>query len=219
MHFTFITRCMEPTNLQQIKNKIAEVFSKQTEHSYTHLILVDLTHGEVEQHFKDFADDITQVHFVHQKNKEDRHICEGVDKMLENYSPNFISYVYMLDDDNLIKDNFLDIVPEINPETDDIIIFRVQHHPYWGNEDIIMKRQSALGVLDWSCVLTKLTVMKQEKVFNPPRPRQADGRFVTKLLLKKKYNFKFSEQVIGCYNILRKHSRFKQRIINSRSSS
>lgn len=48
MHFTFITRCMEPTNLQQIKNKIAEVFSKQTEHSYTHLILVDLTHGEVE---------------------------------------------------------------------------------------------------------------------------------------------------------------------------
>ena len=45
--------------------------------------------------------------------------------MLENYSPNFISYVYMLDDDNLIKDNFLDIVPEINPETDDIIIFRV----------------------------------------------------------------------------------------------
>lgn len=200
MHFTIITRCYEPDHLQQIKENVASIFNKQTEHNYKHLILADLTHGEVEQHFKDFADNNTQINFVHQKDKEDKHICQGVDRMLENYNQE-LSYVYMLDDDNLLRQNFLDVAKEFNPETDDVIIFKVQGHKNWAREDIITKRHSALGILDWSCILTRLDVMKDLKLYIPQSPRQADGRFINKVL-KSNYHIKYLEQVFGIYNVL-----------------
>ena len=200
MHFTIITRCFEPNTLQQIKENVANVFSKQTEHDYTNLILVDLTHGEVEQHFKNFADEKTKVYFVYQKDKEDRHICEGVDRMLENYNEQ--GYVYMLDDDNLLRENFLDVVKEIDPTTDDVVLFRVQDHPCWAVEEKIKRRKDAFCIVDWSCILTKLNVMKDLKVFVPKTPRQADGRFINKVL-RSDYNIKYLTNIYGVYNILR----------------
>lgn len=191
MHFIFLTRCYNPVNLAKIKDDIKRLFIGK-EHTYEHLIVVDLTHGASRDDFTEFADDVTKVFFTDQKPPNDTQNVFGMNEAISTVTTD--GYVYVLDDDNTLHQYFLDICNDCHGE--DAIVFKIIGRPDLGNPCTlhILKR------IDWANFITKLDTMKNLKI-DVGDNRNEDALFFTKMS-QHKCKIKFVNKMIAYYNAL-----------------
>ena len=198
MHFIFLTRCYRPTNIATIKKNIEDTF-KGSEHSYLHVILVDLTHGENQETFTPFVDNNTLIGLVSSKAPNDTQMTIGMDDILNMINSN-TSYVYILDDDNLLHKDFLSICEDCDDE--DAVVFKIVGRPELGNPSIM--NMHPVCHIDWANYITKLGTMKKLKIYHGGTSSLCeDGLFFLKLM-QNKCKIKFVNKEIAFYNRLPK---------------
>lgn len=192
MHFIFLTRCFKPDNIQAIKDSIKSTFESHDEHTYKHVLLVDMSHTEAkEDQFDCFVDNYTDVHYV--RKKKDHYMYNDVSDYLETVEDRE-AYVYLLDDDNIIKPDFIKVCD--TSENVDLIIFKLDDHEQWG------KKGCGSGSVDIGNYITKLSILKKYKFDTNESSRCADGRFVERLR-ENKCSIIYINEYLGYYNKLR----------------
>ena len=191
MHFIFLTRCFTTKNLQRIKDDIKAVFSG-SKHTYQHVLLVDMSHALTKDdptttnRFDAFVDNNTKVHYVY--NKKDYYMYYACDDYLATLEDQD-AYVYFLDDDNTLKPDFIKVCD--TSENIDLIIFKLDNHPHWGNVGCTE------GNVDIGNYITKLNVIKEYKI-GDVQSRSSDGLFVEKLR-KNKRSILYINETLGYY--------------------
>ena len=180
MNIVFITRCFKPTNLEAIKARLKEVFSG-TAHTYRHFIVVDMTRAESTAPFADFCDPNTTVVFSNEKPQADEYNTKAIDEVLATYYTPHETFVYILDDDNTISEDFLRVCDfcEHNAGAD-ALVFQIGSRPELGQRFI--KPGEAIGKIDWANFVTRLEVMKRLKIFTGTDSQTADGQFFNRML-------------------------------------
>ena len=200
MNFIFITRCYKPTNIGEVKESIRRVF-KKTKHTYRHIIVVDMTHnnGFKEDDYRPFKyDGLTELHFVYKKQENDEWLDIAMDNLLEHMKDDG-SYVYLLDDDNILHPNFLDVCDNMDGN-EDAVVFRVDGLRQMGMP--IIMHTYAVGLVDWSNFITKIGKMQILKLYHGGNTgRGEDGLFFEKLKLSNS-KIKFLDMVCAYYNRL-----------------
>jgi len=199
MNFTFITRCYTTERLDRIKQNVADTF-RDTEHTYRHCIIADLTHGTPLDSFIRFNDYRTFVTYVKEKDRSDPQCSVGMDKTLAPLVPvGDMDYVFVLDDDNLLHPDFLSVCDACHGE--DAIIFKIEGRPELGNPSIL--NMYAVGHIDWANYITKLEIMQRIKIYHLDGPlRCSDGVFFEHMK-NEHCTFKFIDSVNAWYNRLR----------------
>lgn len=177
MNIIFITRCYKPTNLQVIKDNLKEVFYNQSDHTYVHYLLVDMSYGENEQAFKCFEDEHTKTYFTY--NKKDHYNNSGIDQLLKTINGDQNDWVYVLDDDNNITKDILRAFE--NYQNEDVIIV---------NSNLIrvsipLVPGKIVGKSDTANYIVKLRVRKETPIYiEGQKSYSADGKFLQNLVLK-----------------------------------
>ena len=180
MNIVFITRCFKPTNLEAIKSRLKEVFH-HTSHTYRHFIVVDMTRAESPAPFADFCDPNTTVVSSNEKPQADEYNTKAIDEVLATYYTPRETFVYILDDDNTISEDFLRVCDfcEHNKGAD-ALVFQIGSRPELGQRFI--KPGEAIGKIDWANFVTRLEVMKRLKIFTGTDSQTADGQFFNRML-------------------------------------
>lgn len=193
MHFIFLTRCYTPVNINTIKQNIKEIFDG-TEHTYEHLIVVDLSNVKDENEvmkYIGFSDELTSIHFIDDKPENDSQNTYGMNKALDTVTND--GYVYVLDDDNLLHKYFLDICKDCKGE--DAIVFKIIGRPDLGNPCTM----HILRTINWANFITKIDVMKRLKILADGR--NEDANFFTRMS-QSGCSIKFVNKMIAYYNKL-----------------
>ena len=199
MNIIFITRCYKPTNIQKVKQNLKNIFSAQTKHNYVQYLLVDMSYNQTEDSFKCFEDEQTKVVFTY--NKIDHYNCFGIDQLVKTIEGDQNTWIYFLDDDNFITENFLNIFN--NYQGEDVLVvnnnaLRFTCLPVIGK---------VIGRIDISNYVVKLKVMKDNRFYiEGNKSYEADGAFFENLL---KGNYKFK-----CTNIYALHKDALSRPLN-----
>jgi hypothetical protein len=194
MHFTFITRSFTPVNLPTIKDNIRDIF-KDSEHTYTHIILADLTHEDQRgQSFDNLEDGNTIVRFTESKLPEDTQNCQGMDEAIATVKDD--DYIYVLDDDNILHPDFLTVAQYCNGE--DAIVFKLENISVLGNPDMV--KGDPMGKVDWANFVSKASTMKKLKVY-PGGHRCEDGMYFRRMMADN-CTFRFVDKVLAYYNKL-----------------
>lgn len=183
MNIIFVTRCYKPTNLQAIKDNLKEVFQGQTEHSYVQYLLVDMSYGQKEQAFYKLEDEHTKVNFIY--NKQDYYNNSSIDQLANRLSEDQNSWLYVLDDDNLILKDFL----KVFDNNVDVLVVDSNQLKFTS----IPAVGKVIGKIDYCNYIVKLNVKKQIKLIQQGnKSYQTDGRFFEKLVADK-YNIKLTK--------------------------
>lgn len=197
MKFLFITRCRNNNNIYIIKNNIRNIF-ENTGETYTHHIICDLTCGSKEEDFKKFYDKNTNISFVFDKGL-DKYCSRNIDDSVSKYDDDY--WVHILDDDNLLKENFLSVKQYCNDC--DMIIFDVDAPE---ENSVIRKPRNlsvnrCVGKIDFCNYIVKNSVAKNIG-FYCNKSFSCDGEFVKKCIQN---NIKIinTEKNFGYYNKLR----------------
>lgn len=194
MNIIFVTRCYKPKNIQAIKDNLKEVFSKQTEHTYVQYLLVDMSYNQPEESFKCFEDEHTKVVFTY--NKKDYYNQFGIDQLVNSISADQNSWVYILDDDNLITDKF-PIVFNSCQDADVLIVKRVG----WPLQTPLVVGK-IIGKVDLCNYIVKLKVKQENNFYEQGKSSYAaDGRFLQNLVIKQ-YKFKYFSEPTTKYSAL-----------------
>ena len=192
MKVIFITRCYKPTNIQRIKDNLKSVFEKQDKISYVQYLLVDLSYNQPQQNFKCFEDEHTKVHFTY--NKKDYYNNFGIDEVIHSIPDDQNTFVFILDDDNLIKDTFTRVFD--NYSNEDVLIVD------WYNGPLTVG--NIVGKGDTRNYIVKLKVRKETPIYiEGAKSYSADGVYLENLL-KKNYLFKYTNLSVSSYAILKR---------------
>lgn len=192
MNIIFITRCYKPDNILIIKNNLSYVFRNQTKHTYLHYLLVDLSYNQPQQNFKIFEDEHTKIHFTYQK--KDYYNNFGIDEVINSIPDDQNTFVYILDDDNLLRDEFIKVFDNYNEE--DVLITD------WWNSPLVVGH--VVGHVDAKHYIVKLKVRKETPtIIEGEKSYSADGVFLERIL-KKNYSVKYLNISVCIYAALRK---------------
>ena len=206
MHCIFITRCYRATNIQTIKDNLKDVLRVDgvRRHTYTHIILADLTRGMMNLEEVMGFDDLRTIPLITaEKAHRDEYQTQTIDYYLEQIDVDgALTFVYILDDDNQITPDFLSALDACEDGDPDAVVFKVYGHPQWG--DISILDHDAVGKIDWANMLIRLDVMKRLKVYTLGADSQkSDGLFFEKMK-RDGCTIKFLNQICGRYNALPK---------------
>lgn len=194
MNIIFITRCYKPTNIQRIKDNLKSIFEKQDNISYVQYLLVDLTYNEPQQNFKVFEDEHTRVHFTY--NKKDHYNNFGLDEVIKSIPDDQNTFVYVLDDDNLINENFTKVFDSYQGE--DIIFVNARRFQLTPP----IKVGRVVGYVNTSNYIVKLKARKETPIYvEGEKSYPADGKFFQNLL-KKDYSIKYLNYDVCGYNVM-----------------
>ena len=184
MNIIFVTRCYKPTNLQILKDNLKEVFQKQTEHTYVQYLLVDMSYGQKEQAFYPFEDEHTKVVITY--NKIDYYNSSNIDSLTNRLKSDQNSWVYCLDDDNLINDNFLTIFNNLQDE--EVLVVNNNYLKF--NSPLQVGK--IIGKIDLCNYVVKLNVKKKVDFYDQDKlSYECDGRFFEKLVTQQ-YKIKYT---------------------------
>ena len=196
MNIIFITRCYKPTNIQKIKDNLRQVFQKQTEHSYIQYLLVDMSYNQPEESFKCFEDEHTKVVFTY--NKKDYYNQFGIDELVRSIPADQNSWVYILDDDNLITENF----PTVFNSTQDAEVLIVKRVGWPLQTPLVVGR--IIGKVDLCNYIVKLKVKQANNFYEQGKSSyEADGRFLQNLVIKQ-YKLKYYADPVVKYSALKR---------------
>ena len=194
MTIAFITRCYKPTNLQRIKDNLKSVFEKQDKIQYVQYLLVDLSYNQPQQNFKVFEDEHTKVHFTYQK--KDYYNNSGIDEVINSIEDDQNTFVYVLDDDNLITEDFLKVFDDYNGQ--DVLVVCSKKFNLLSPKSL----SSIIGFVDTSSYLVKLKVRKETPIYvEGAKSYPADGAFF-KSLVNKNYSFLYTQLIVVQYAAL-----------------
>lgn len=198
MHFIFLTRCYRTTNIDTIKKNIFALFASQSKHTYQQELIVDMTHGQNKDDFIAFADEHTHITLVYTKDDNDKYMYKVIDKVVETLDIEN-AFTYMLDDDNILKSNFLEVLDDYHDE--DAIVFKFENNLKMGTPAAII--MGCVGYIDCGSFIVRLPIMKQFKIGNEESSWEADGRFMQKLL-DSGCRVRFLDKKLAYYNALPK---------------
>lgn len=183
MNIIFITRCYKPTNLQAIKDNLKEVFYNQSDHTYVHYLLVDMSYGEKEQAFKCFEDEHTKTYFIYEK--KDYYNNSGIDQLLKKINEDQNDWVYVLDDDNFINKDILKAF--VSYQNEDVIL--VNSNMIKISNPLVVGK--IVGRSDVCNYIVKLKVRREVPTYTEGQKSfAADGKFLQNLVIKG-YKFKY----------------------------
>ena len=191
MHFVFLTRCTRPENLPKVKQSVRDVFSTSL-HTYHHVLIPDVS----ESNFEPFNNAVTDVFYASHKESNDAYMTKQMDDVLSSI-PETDGYVYVLDDDNELHPSFLSVAAFCDS---DAVVFKTVGHPEWGVQQ--KKHGKYIGRIDWCNYVTKLSVMRELKIFVPGMDsHDSDGRFFERMIAAG-CSVRFVDRELAFYNHL-----------------
>lgn len=198
MDFLFITRCFDDKNIQTIKDNIKETFNYRKD-CYLHCLICDLTHGANKEIFNKFKDDKTDVFFVENKKDGDKYCSEALDAVVNKYNDDV--WVYVLDDDNILRYNFLKTKKYCKDS--ELVIFDAERNDEftWLCRPRGLTENNCIGQIDFSNMLIKNSLAKRIGFYSKDS-FSCDGEFMVNVL---KNNIKFIQipKVFAFYNKLK----------------
>lgn len=210
MTFCIITRTHKTDTIQIIKDDIKRVFQKAGKDNYVHCIICDLTGGVSEQQFEKFADEKTQIYYVDEKGKDpnDKYCAYCIDVLARNLIKQHQDYwIYILDHDNLLKDNF----PELEQYCDEatpILMFNIEtprvSKDFDGTIKAPLEYTKAIFHVNSANFLTHISVFNVCGHGNRVNSGWHDGFFIQKALYNK-IPIKYLDGYYGYHNAISQH--------------
>lgn len=196
-----LTRCYKTTNLQAIKQNVKSVLGSHNV-EYIHLLVCDLTKGTAKEQFEAFEDEKTKLYFVTSKRPGDTYCSFNIDQALDDL--NVEGYVYILDDDNLLKEDFYQVEQYFCDEIQ-AIVFNIEIKrkvcSYNGVVNGPLKVGHVVGAIDVANYIVHTSVFKAVKYGNEVNSQQSDGRFFEKII-QNNYTIIYINKCFGYYNAL-----------------
>lgn len=199
MHFIFITRSYRPTNLAQVMQSVRDVF-KDSVHTYKHILMADLTHGAHKKDFVPFVDEKTELYFVDKKQENDEFLDIAMDLTIRQLPDPDDSWVFLLDDDNILHPAFLGVCPYCVDY--DAVVFRSAGREDYGSEAVL--NGNAVGHMDWSNFVTKLGIFKSIPIYHGGNTSRCEDPIFFNKVTAAGYKVKVVNQIFSNYNKLPK---------------
>ena len=132
MTFCIITRTHKTDTIQILKDNIKKVFGQKQ--NYVHYIICDLTGGVTRDQFELYEDEHTKLYFVSAMTKRDKYCTHNIDDLIESLKGHEDYWIYILDHDNLLKNNFPALENFCNKDYP-VVVFNIQTAPIWKGFD------------------------------------------------------------------------------------
>ena len=210
MTFCIITRTHKTDTIQIIKDDIKRVFQKAGKDNYVHCIICDLTGGVSEEQFEKFADEKTELYYVDKESKvpKDTFCAYSIDVLARNLEKQHKDYwIYILDHDNLLKDNFPDLQQYCDEKTP-ILMFDIEtprvSQDFDGKIYKPFKYKEAIFHVNSANYLTHISVFEKCGHGNNVYSGWHDGFFIQKALYNK-IPIKYLSGYYGYHNAIKQH--------------
>ena len=183
MKFVFLTRVTRIQNVQAIKDHLKEVF-ESSEVDYQHILIADLTVANTKEDFEKFIDEKTNVFVVDKKREDDKYCNDALDAVIQTIPKDEDCWIYILDDDNTISNDFAELAKEMNEEP--VIVFNIKMKPISNGFNGIIKAplvyKKALFHIDIANYIVHRSVFEKCRFRNNIKSQWCDGVFVEKVL-------------------------------------
>lgn len=186
MKFVFLTRVTRINNVQKLKENLKQVFSS-SEVDYQHILMPDLTVGLKKEDFEQFKDKKTSLYFIQQKKQNDKYAAYNMDQCIQSIPKEQDCWIYILDDDNKILDNFAELAKECNVEKP-VVVFNIKTRGIRDGFNGVIKpfyNNKALFHVDIANYIAHRTVFETCKFGNERKSQYCDGIFIQRVLANK----------------------------------
>lgn len=183
--FVFLTRVTRIENVQKIKDHLYKVFSEVLSVDYQHILLPDLTVANKKEDFEQFVDEKTRLYFIQQKEPNDKYAAFNLDKCIQTIPKDQDCWIYVLDDDNKLADNFAQLAQECNVE-EPVVVFNIKMQKIKNGFDGTIKPplqyKKTLFHIDIANYIVHRSVFEQARFGNNIKSQWCDGIFIQKVL-------------------------------------
>lgn len=202
MTFCIITRTHKTNTIQILKDDIKNVFGQKK--NYIHYIICDTTAGVSKEEFEKFADERTKLWFVDETTKKDRFCTCNIDELIATLKGHDDYWVYILDHDNLLRDNFPQLEQYCNKETP-VLVFNIETKPIWAGFDGTVKAPFVSGrivcYVNSANYLAHISVFEKCKHGSIEHSQLHDGLWMQQVV-DNKILIKYINQYFGYHNAI-----------------
>ena len=203
MTFVIITRTNKTDTIPILKSNIKKVFGQKK--NYIHYIICDLTGGVSKEDFRKYEDEKTALWFVDKTTKRDKYCTHNIDDLIATLKWSDDYWIYILDHDNLLRNNFTELEQYCNKQTP-VLVFNIQTAPIWKEFDGIIKKPfvqgKALCYVNSANYLAHVSVFDKCKHGSTLHSQIHDGLWMEQVLYYK-IPIKYLNQFYGYHNALK----------------